>query len=420
MITYVKYLIRVITALIFLGVMTLPLTTVAAIDGVTGKTFNFTARPGLVSTPDGNSIYSWGYANAGGLMQYPGPTMIVRQGDKITVNLKNELPVPVSMVFPGQAQQTSTGGTPGLMTNESTSATDTVTYTFVAREPGTYLYQSGTNPALQIEMGLVGALIVRPRLGNNFAYNSSDTRFDHEYLYVLSEMDPEIHFIASMGYFDFIDNTRHNPVLWMINGRAAPDTLADAGVSWLPYQPYNSLSRVRPGETALARIINVGRDPHPFHTHGNHVTIIGTDGRLLQSGPRTGADLAHVNFTVQTIPGATYDALWSWTGIKLGWDIYGHKKSDPLEPGEYAPDHGKPMPVLLPQLQELTFGGFYSGSPFLGAFGDLPPGEGGLNLNGGLYFMWHSHNEKELVNQDVFPGGMMTMMIVEPPGTPIN
>ena len=420
MFTHAKYLIRVITALAFLGVITLPLPAIAAIDGITGKTFNFTAKPGLVSTPDGNSIYSWGYAADGGLMQYPGPTMIVRQGDKITVNLNSELPVPVSMVFPGQSNQTSSGGTSGLMTNESGGLTDTVTYTFVASEPGTYLYQSGTNPALQIEMGLVGALIVRPRMGNKFAYNSADTRFDHEYLFLLSEMDPQIHFIASMGYFDFIDNTNHNPVLWMINGRAAPDTLADAGVSWLPYQPYNSLSRVRPGETALARIINVGRDPHPFHTHGNHAIIIGTDGRLLQSRPGAGADLAHVNFTVQTIPGATYDALWSWTGSKLGWDIYGHKKSDPLKPGEYAPDHGKPIPVLLPQLQELTFGGFYSGSPFLGAFGDLPPGEGGLNVNGGLYFMWHSHNEKELVNQDVFPGGMMTMMIVEPPGTPIN
>ena len=28
--------------------------------------------------------------------------------------------------------------------------------------------------------------------------------------------------------------------------------------------------------------------------------------------------------------------------------------------------------------------------------------------------MWHSHNEKELVNNDIFPGGLMTMLIVEP------
>jgi hypothetical protein len=75
--------------------------------------------------------------------------------------------------------------------------------------------------------------------------------------------------------------------------------------------------------------------------------------------------------------------------------------------------------VILPALQELTFGGFYSGSPFLSASGSLPPGEGGLNINGGLFYMWHSHNELEIVNNDIFPGGMITMMIVEPPGVPI-
>jgi hypothetical protein len=68
----------------------------------------------------------------------------------------------------------------------------------------------------------------------------------------------------------------------------------------------------------------------------------------------------------------------------------------------------------------LFFGQFYSGSPFLGASGALPPGEGGFNPNAGFFFMWHSHNEKELTNNDLFPGGMMTMFVVEPPGTPIQ
>jgi len=30
-----------------------------------------------------------------------------------------------------------------------------------------------------------------------------------------------------------------------------------------------------------------------------------------------------------------------------------------------------------------------------------------------MFFMWHSHTERELVNNDIFPGGMMTMMIVD-------
>ena len=52
----------------------------AAITGVTGTQFNLVAREGYVSAADGGSLYSWGYALGAGLMQYPGPTLIVNQG----------------------------------------------------------------------------------------------------------------------------------------------------------------------------------------------------------------------------------------------------------------------------------------------------------------------------------------------------
>jgi len=388
----------------------------AVIDGVTGTTFNFTAKPAIITTPDGDSLLVWGYGLDGGPMQYPGPTLIVNQGDTITIELTNDLGVanmPVSLVFPGQEGVSASGGSAGQLTQESTGPTDTVTYTFTASHAGTYLYNSGTRPELQVEMGMLGAIIVRPSVPNQ-AYNHPDTAFDHEYLFLLTEMDPQVHYFASLGLFDSIDNSAYHPVLWFINGRNAPDTMADSFVSWLPNQPYNTLPRTHVGETVLARVISAGRDLHPFHFHGNHVTQIGRDGRLLESTPGAGPDLARVDFTLQAVPGSTYDALWSWTGNKLGWDIYGHKGSDQLEPNEYEPDHGKPLPVELPALQDMTFGGFYRGSPFLGEFGDLPPGEGGLNLNGGMFYMWHSHSEKELANNDIAPGGMMTMMIIEP------
>jgi hypothetical protein len=34
--------------------------------------------------------------------------------------------------------------------------------------------------------------------------------------------------------------------------------------------------------------------------------------------------------------------------------------------------------------------------------------------------MWHSHTERELTNDDIFPGGMMTMMIIEGPSVGID
>ena len=120
------------------------------------------------------------------------------------------------------------------------------------------------------------------------------------------------------------------------------------------------------------------------------------------------------------MPGTTADLLWSWTGAGLGWDVYGHAPGDPLAPGEDPEDHGKPFPTLMPEQHELTFGGSWSGSPFLGLAGELPPGEGGFNPHAAFTYMWHTHTEKELVNNDVFPGGMMTMMTVLPPGAPVN
>jgi len=75
--------------------------------------------------------------------------------------------------------------------------------------------------------------------------------------------------------------------------------------------------------------------------------------------------------------------------------------------------------VTLPTRDSLTYGPFYSGSPFLGGGGALPPGDPGLNANGGFFYMWHSHTEKELTTNDIWPGGLVSFMIVEPPWVPI-
>jgi len=445
-----KWVISILTML----VISMP--AYARVEGITGAAgapvFNLTAREGYITTSDGDSMLMWGYAAAGGLMQYPGPTLIVNQGDAVTITLNNDLNtfnplgVKTSIILPGQHGVTAAGGTPGIITNETSSTAETVTYTFTASAPGTYLYQSGTNQGVQLEMGLVGTIVVRPTLpagapvGTTQAYGPTDTAYDYEYLFVLTESDPTFHykveFASTYADIEAIDNTAHHSVLWFINGRAGPDTVAPTNAPYFPHQPLGSLAQVHPGDTALIRVVNAGRDLHPFHTHGNHVRILARDGGLLQSDPTLSTvDLSREDFTLQTVPGATYDSLWTWTGEKLGWDILGDL-TDPETPlhtctpaagtnydavsREYCPDHGKKFPVKLTNQAELTFGGYYSGSPFLGAFASLPPGEGGLNLNGGMFYMWHSHNEREIVNNDVYPGGMLTMIIVEPMGVVID
>ncbi len=482
--------------------------TQAAISGLTGPNFSLATRDGYISTADGGSVYMWGYAQSGGLMQFPGPTLIVEQGQLVTVTLENTLTVPASILFPGQEGVEAIGGSPGLLTQEAAASGGTVTYRFVASRPGTYTYYSGTSPELQVEMGLVGALIVRPQGQPTWAYSHPDTAFDHEYLFVLSDMDVDVHNKTEFG--QAVDNTKWWPVYWFINGRTGPDTMAADGVPWLPHQPYSCLPRMHPEEVVLLRVIGTGHDAHPYHTHGNNHLLIARNARLLESAPGAGPDIAESNFTLSVHPGETYDALFTWTAYGLGWDVYGHTLgvinpdankalqshelyaqsalATPLASGDTTTtlpagegrkypygfrailwdpafptpdhdpnrevvvlshagtsdtftilraqegtaaqnwaagtilahtDHGVPIPVVLPAQQSLTFGMFYSGSPNLGSAGALPPGDGGFNANGGLYFMWHSHNEREIVNFDLFPGGMLTMAVVEPPGVAI-
>jgi hypothetical protein len=413
----------------------------AVIQGITGyndggvRTFDLIAAPFHISTPDGARLLLWGYGPDGGVPQYPGPTLIIDEGDEVAINIVNNgLPEPTSIVLPGQSNVGATGNAPGLLTVEADASGGSATYTFNASHPGTYLYQSGTQQALQVEMGLIGAIVIRPLSGlTDRAYNHEDSSFDHEYLFLLTEMDPQVHLLVEFGLIDAVDNTTYRPMLWFINGRPGFDSLSPDNVAWLPNQPYGALAQTHPGETSLMRLIGGSRHGHPFHPHGNHHRVIARDGRMLSSSPGAGTDLSVEQFTLVTWPGATYDATWSWTGEQLGWDIYGGPKeghsgnpnyctNNDVAPAdgfhdttfEYCPDHGKPFPLILPELQDLTFGGFYSGSPFLGASADLPPGEGGLNLSGGLFHIWHSHNEKEIVNNDVPPGGLLTMMVVQP------
>ena len=573
--------------------------TQAAIPGVTGTTFNLSASEGYISVADGGSIYSWGYSTDG-TMQLPGPTLIVTEGQEVTITLNNALPVAagnVSIVFPGHKLTSTTGGVVGALTQEATIGSS-VSYTFTASKPGTYQYHSGTRSELQVEMGLYGAIIVRPSVPATgcalSAYNHSDTCYDREYLYLLSEIDIDTHRAAeaqadgagpiNIGTGEFTSE------YWMINGRAAPDTMASAGTAILPHQPYNAMTRMHPGERLLMRVVGVGREFHPFHFHGNHARVLARDGNLLVSESDSTQLAGPLLFTIPSVPGSTTDAIFEWTGKGLGWDVYSsatnvavtnagfevpvlreglsrnnnipgwnktgngqifnpgnaanapeganmyrmrndgiieqtlndvlaqgnydlnvevgerigassfgtysvelgvniagvftplsgaiensltpsngyltstisynvsagdpigeqiairltgnaagggvevlfddvrldylahscvpdtdgfHNDPTAINYREWCADHGKPIPVELPALSSLAFGGFYSGSPYLGVVGSLPPGEGGLNPGAGFSYMWHSHTEREMVNNDIFPGGMMTMLIIE-------
>ncbi len=377
-----------------------------------GPTFNLETADGYISTPDGNSIYMWGYTTSGGSFQMPGPVLCVNQGETVMINLTNNLPEPVSIIFPGQTGVTSTGGSPGLFTAEAAACTGspsctpgTVTYSFVASEPGTYLYESGTNPHKQVQMGLYGALIVRPAGHPDWAYNDPSTAFnpDREYLLLMHDIDPELHYAVEHGLP--YDVTTMWDRYWTINGRSFPDTIADNFVPWLSTQPYGALVQIQPYDAttnplpALVRYANAGMVNHPFHPHGNNLRIIARDGRLLR-GPN-GENTSFESFTTTVGSGETYDLFAQWYDDE-GWT-----------------STGNPVPVQVPGLYNLVFkdgATFFSGSPYLGEQGDLPVGVTSYNQCGEYYFPWHSHALNEFVNFDEGFGGLATLWRIDPPG----
>ena len=270
----------------------------AVVDGVTGTSFSLVAKSDYISTADGNTIYMWGYGlgtTTAAQLYYPGPTLIVNEGDTVAVTLTNTLDEPVSLVFPGQTGVTATAvtGKPsaqGQLTLEAGAATGQVTYSFKATHPGTFMYHSGSHEDLQIEMGLVGALVVRPHGyasgSNQIAYDDPATKYDHEYLFLETDIDPLIHTAVDQSTAvpksSVVDMSKRFANYWFFNGRNGPDTLQDSYVPWLPAQPYSTMPQIHPGETALMRVIGGGLDVHPFHHHGNHAFMIARDACLTR------------------------------------------------------------------------------------------------------------------------------------------
>ena len=495
----------------------------AAAPGITGPVFNLTAQPAYISQPDGQMVYSWGYGCNGvpggylpafpvtpsnpspvtpfcNSMQVPGPTLIVTEGDQVTVNLTNGLPTPAgntSILFPG-IQVSAAGGVAGLLTQEAAPGSS-VTYTFTAPSPGTRAYYSGTQGDLQVEMGLYGVIIVLPktiptacisglaaqnrvaashwqeadyRLAAS-AYDHTKTCYDREYLFQFSEMDPNIHKQAlaqvtaagsctagSQGCGLQVPTEPYHPAYFMINGRSMPDDMDTNYAAQYPHQPYNGNPHMHPGEQVLLRVVGQGRWQHPFHEHGNHVRILGRDGNLILSSSDPNSLAGPLLFTTTTTPGLAMDGIFYWTGKGLNWDAYGHHSGAdsnanailPCTPDangyntgapnainyfEWCQDHNKPLqgkpfgdvaaggPVTLPDPNLFTNGAWFGGSPYLGPdatvratgpTGTTPPSGTIANppsTEAGFAFMWHSHNEREITTNNIFPGGMMMMMLVD-------
>ena len=398
-------------------------------------TFNLSTRAGYINLADGTTAYMWGFSEGSKPFQHPGPVLCVNQGDTVTVILHNTFTntspksaPAVSMVFPGQEGVTADGQpsqpqfTGGVLTSLAQAAQPnggTVTYSFVAAQPGTFLYESGggqrtsgtslySSPQVQVRMGLFGALIVRPTEAfpgrdnlASYVYNRADSQFNPgtEFLLLLSEIDPYLNAKVLKGTGAFNMNTYH-PRYWLINGRQFPDSIADNFATWLPSQPYGALATIHPYDAgtnalpAVDRYLSVGSMDYPFHPHGNNGKVIGRDGTPLASAG--GADMGFDKFAVNIGPGQAWDVLFNWEDAE-----------------EYSSSNT--VPASEPDLQNLTIGMFYGGSPYLGETEPMPPGVQTLNECGEFYIIAHNHALHQLTSWGVTMTGPITYTRVDPP-----
>ncbi|MBE0576910.1 MAG: hypothetical protein IH613_13570 [Desulfuromonadales bacterium] len=242
----------------------------------------------------GEVIPMWGYRLATddpGTATVPGPTISLTTADTLTINLNNALDdlgpglvEPTSIVIPGLIATeagamvpTWTDGTSGSRGGDVTKRVRSfthealpggnATYVWDTLTPGTYLIQSGTHPAVQVQMGLYAMLKVDD-VGGSSVY---DTPYNNEVDMLFSEIDPVIHNAVATGNYgpgqEITSTIDYDPRYFLLNGVPYYDA-GDLGVP------------VVPGDN-LVRFLNAGLQTRVPQLLGAYMTLLGEDGNQV-------------------------------------------------------------------------------------------------------------------------------------------
>ncbi|HOC42194.1 MAG TPA: Ig-like domain-containing protein [Thermoanaerobaculales bacterium] len=263
-------------------------------------TIDLCATTGTAEVTTGVSVPIWGFvlgSSCGGDATLPNPVLRVIEGETVTINLTNNLPEQVSILIPGQPM-TATGGVAGHFTTEAAAGGGTVSYSFVASRPGTFLYQSATSRIrTHLPMGLYGALVVES-LSAGTAYGTAESAYATDQVLVYSAIDPVLNTNpAGYGGARVSKNTLPvadegfvwgwKPEYFLINGKVHPDIETIYGGA---------------GSNLLLRFVNAGLETvTPTLGGGLYMNVIAEDASL--------APVAFSQYGVELQPGTTVDAI---------------------------------------------------------------------------------------------------------------
>ncbi|MDQ2857490.1 MAG: multicopper oxidase domain-containing protein [Candidatus Eremiobacteraeota bacterium] len=262
--------------------------TFRALPKVEGKTetFHIVAREAPWTLKPGLTVMAKTYNGV-----VPGPTLEVRQGDRVVIDYRNELDIPDTIHLHGiHGVPSDMDGVPGS-SQPMVPPHGTFRYTFVANQPGTFIYHTHDRKVV-LNSGLYGGIIVAPNAPR------PEERVARDYLEIISAW-----YINSLGESDFT-----------LNGKEYPATRSLA---------------VRKGERVRVRWINISAESfHTMHTHGHYMHVIARDAMPLST--------SDVEDTLEVGPGQRVDTTILADQQPGTWMIHCHVL-DHVEDGQGMP-----------------------------------------------------------------------------------
>lgn len=269
--------------LVFCAALMAPASTLAAEYYLRAESF---AMP----DPNGGAdITMWGYSScsvafgACSAPSSPGPALTVPAGETVlTVHLLNKLAQPTSLVVNGLIKPMTpvwntgaTGSRPSptarVRSFDIEAAVDGVAdYSWAGVKPGTYLYQSGTQPQVQVQMGLYGAVTKNAAdAGISAAQAYAGVDYDNQATLFYSEIDLELHSAVAGGQYGApggpTSTFNYAPKYFLVNGK--------------PYPGNAVISPVGNAGKTLLRLVNAGLTTHVPMIQGTHWTVVAEDGK---------------------------------------------------------------------------------------------------------------------------------------------
>jgi FtsP/CotA-like multicopper oxidase with cupredoxin domain len=275
-------------------------------DGKTVKIFRLTVQDTSFEIFPGKTIPGWGFNG-----RIPGPTIRVREGDRIRIVLTNETEDKHTLHVHGQKKPVSMDGVP-FLGQKPLEKGESYSYEFTVENPGTSFYHCHVDSAHHVDMGMYGAFIVEP-------VKEDEIKHDREYIMILDEW-PTAHAhvhpgMATEGHEEHGVVTEHP---------GAPPRHEDEGEKpkmrdWYPetYQPqtpvydgftingrafpYTEPIDVREGEKVRIRFVNAGYQSHFMHVHAHKFIVTHRDGAPVSEKVRLD--------TVEIGPGQRVDII---------------------------------------------------------------------------------------------------------------